>query len=46
MSVLGMLEDTQLFIYRQDNSNDRGTKISQKYKKAVEIKKPWITVEF
>lgn len=46
LSALGMLEDTQLFIYRQNNSNDRGTKISKEYKKAVKIKKPWIIVEF
>lgn len=46
LSVLGMLENTQLFIYRQNNSNDRDTKISQEYKKAVEIKEPWIIVEF
>lgn len=46
LSALEMLKDTQLFIYRQNNLNDRGTKISQEYKKAVEIKEPRIIVEF
>ena len=46
-----IVEDTELFIYRPNNPNDRGNKISLGYKRATDIWDPcifnmrWVKVE-